>query len=125
MKKRMIILETLGEIPDAEETSLQYHEAIDIMRNNLYNMGTETPEDESWEEFAEWDDEEDDWGSDEDDDTFLSESYNWDKFNKDLIKREGDNLRNMKEKRIDENSPQREYNKRYREDWKNSTRWKR
>lgn len=53
----------------------------------------------------------------------FNESRNWDKFTKDLIKRERNNLRDAKNKRIDENSPQRKYNKRYREDWRNSTRW--
>lgn len=55
----------------------------------------------------------------------LNESYNWDKFNKDLMKRERNNLNERKEKRINEHSPQREYNKRYKEDWRNSTRWTR
>ena len=55
----------------------------------------------------------------------IQESKGWDKFVKDLDKRQRQNLKDTKEKRIDENSPQREYNKRYREDWKNSTRWTR
>jgi len=55
----------------------------------------------------------------------VQESKGWDKFNKDLDKRQRKNLKDAKEKRINENSPQREYNKRYREDWKNSTRWTR
>lgn len=57
----------------------------------------------------------------------VNESSNegWNKFIKDLDKRQYQNLKDAKEKRIEENSPQREYNKRYREDWKNSTRWSR
>ena len=55
----------------------------------------------------------------------VQESKGWDKFTKDLDKRQRKNLKDAKEKLIDENSPQREYNKRYREDWKNSTRWTR
>lgn len=55
----------------------------------------------------------------------VQENKGWDKFVKDLDKRQRQNLKDTKEKRIDENSPQREYNKRYREDWKNSTRWTR
>ena len=53
----------------------------------------------------------------------VQESKGWDKFVKDLDKRQRANLKDAQDKRIDENSPQREYNKRYREDWKNSTRW--
>ena len=53
----------------------------------------------------------------------VQENKGWDKFVKDLDKRQRKNLKDTKQKRIDENSPQREYNKRYREDWKNSTRW--
>lgn len=60
-------------------------------------------------------------GFDDTDD--LNESYNWNKFTKDLEKRERKNLLEAKQKRINENSPQREYNRRYREDWRNSTRW--
>jgi len=55
----------------------------------------------------------------------VNETKGWGKFVKDLEKRERANLKDVQEKRIEENSPQREYNKRYREDWKNSTRWKR
>ncbi len=55
----------------------------------------------------------------------VQESKGWGKFIRDLEKRQDKNLKDTKEKRIDENSPQREYNKRYREDWKNSTRWTR
>jgi hypothetical protein len=55
----------------------------------------------------------------------VQESKGWGKFIRDLEKRQDKNLKDAKEKRIDENSPQREYNKRYREDWKNSTRWTR
>ena len=55
----------------------------------------------------------------------VQENKGWDKFVKDLDKRQRQNLKDTKEKRIDENSPQREYNKRYREDWQNSTRWTR
>ena len=58
-----------------------------------------------------------------DDTEDLNESYNWSKFVKDFAKRERKNTLEAKQKRIDENSPQREYNKRYREDWRNSTRW--
>ena len=103
MKKRISILEALNKIPSLDE------DFYDDMR-----------EEESVEEAGCGSMYEEESNPKE---SFLNESLSWEKFVKDLAKRERKSILQTKEKRIDENSPQREYNRRYREDWRNSTRW--
>ncbi len=124
MKKRISIVESLKAIPDIEEQNLpeQYHDAAPIWdtyceKHNWKSMHKKCPYCTA-EKAAIYLDES------QETDAVLNESRNWDKFTKDIVKREREAIIDSKEKRIDEDSPQREYNKRYREDWRNSTRWK-
>lgn len=120
MKKRMSILEALKEIPDLYEGSYggMHEDEENVEEGGCGSMYEEDSVEEGgcgsmYEEELDLKKE------------FLNESRSWNKFTKDLIKRERNNLKERKEKRINEHSPQREYNKRYREDWRNSTRWTR
>ena len=52
------------------------------------------------------------------------EEVSIDKFMKDIEKRDAEKDENFKKNQVEDDSPQRQYNKRYREDWRNSTRFK-
>jgi len=59
----------------------------------------------------------------EKEDDLINESLVFDKFVNDLEERDTANTAKFFKNQLDEDSPQREYNKRYREDWRNSTRF--